>query len=209
MPWFGRPASKRETQPEATSCPQAVLEAYEELRAWRHDLKHHLGTLQALAQAEQWPELARYLEAWSGQVSASIARLPAHTGNPVLDALLADKLARAQALGIDAQAHVVLPYRTSLDDVEWVTLLGNLLENALQACEQAPLPRSLRLSIGFTGGMLRLSLINSKTPHPVPAKGSGIGLKQVRALVARHAGLLSVQDRSDAFEVNILLPLEV
>ena len=207
MPWFGRP--KPEPQPEAASCLPAVSEAYEELRAWRHDLKHHLGALQALAQAEQWPELARYLEAWSGQVSASIARLPAHTGNPVLDALLADKLARAEALGIDAQAHVVLPYRTPLDDVEWVTLLGNLLENALRACEQAPPPQSLRLSINFTGGMLRLSLVNSKAPHPVPAKGSGIGLKRIKALVARHAGHLTLEDRSDAFEVNILLPLEV
>ena len=195
-----------------------VIEAYKGIRALRHDMRNHLDVMNALAQAERWGELSEYIRELSGAFR-SLAAVTL-SGNAVVDALLASKFQWASAAEIDLQAQVVLPYKTPLGAFDWTTLLGNLLDNALEACADVKAAGSvpyIRLNVTFAHGMLHIEIENSSTGRyqkhgasfaSTKGKGRGLGLKRVSEVVKRHGGYIALEDQEDAFIVRIILPLE-
>lgn len=215
LPWFHRKAAP---PPEAAPGGYAreVLDAYQGIRALRHDLKHHLEAIEGLALASDTPGILAYIAELRGELRAYESILL--SGNVVVDALVSRHMRVARESGIDMQAHVVLPFKTPLSPPEWSALLGNLLQNAREACMRAGVAEPyIRLHISFTGGELVLRVENASA-GAYARKGQGFisektgapgaGLAQVAAVVRRHAGHLSLDAQSAAFTATILLPLE-
>lgn len=195
-----------------------VIEAYNGIRALRHDMRNHLDVMNALVKTENWCELSKYIRELSGEfLELSAVTL---SGNAAVDALLASKTRRASTLEIDLQAHVVLPYKTPLRAYDWTTLLGNLLDNVIEACADVKSAGSIpyvRLNITFAHGMLHIEIENSSTGLykkrgasfvSTKGKGRGLGLKRVAGVVKAHEGYIVLEDKKNAFVVRIILPLE-
>lgn len=190
----------QETRAQRTYVDQAQLR-YTRTRAFRHDLNNHLAVLEGLlkrgetAQAEAY---LRKLSAVTGELS-----FPVSTGNQVVDILLGDKLALAQAEGTRVELSLALPQSGDVEDMDLCVIFGNALDNALHACRQCPAPTLLRISGEQQGDFLRLEFEN--TCLDAPAWRMDTGLSNVKAVAEKYGGTMTVDLLPQRFRLNVLL----
>ncbi|HEY1158503.1 MAG TPA: ATP-binding protein, partial [Arthrobacter sp.] len=105
-----------------------------------------------------------------------------------------------------------------------VTILGNLLDNAIDAAADAPPPRRVILTLEADDEGLDIAVNDSGTPisaadtekifrhgfstKPAGAGGRGIGLALVRQAVQRLGGTLAINGRRGA-KFEVFLPAAV
>ena len=129
---------------------------------------------------------------------------------------LTASIARSQGVQIHAKAQ--LPEALSISQVELCVILGNLLDNAVEACLACPdaADRFLRLYLCVRQGQLYLSITNASSVRPrkqaglyISRKGSGhgLGLMRVRQAVKRLGGYLEQADEDGVFTTELLIPL--
>lgn len=195
-----------------------VQSLYDTMRGWRHDFHNHIQTLKAYRAMGETAQLDAYLDALDGDLRGLDRLLK--TGNVMLDATLNAKLTLAGSLGIDIRADARVPERLPLSDVDLCVLIGNLLDNAMEACARQPEgePRFLRVYIERKRDTLYISVQNSTHGRArridgrfVSAKGGGLrrghGLDSIDRVVRRCQGYCKRANEDGAFTTEILLPL--
>lgn len=133
------------------------------------------------------------------------ARSCAH---PVADAILSEKLAlcRRETLPVDCQ--VQIPAELQIPGAELCAVLGNLMDNAIEACRRLPedVPGGITVRGRVNGGFLTLRVQNpvSGGETAAPAGGTlldhhGWGLSIVRQIAERRGGRLTVEQTDGRF----------
>lgn len=104
-----------------------------ESRRARHDFRHHRMVLQDMADRNDLHGIQTYL----AEFSAEHADRPSKTysNNPTVNAVVAYYAGHAEAAGIRFTARVQLLEHLLIPDPIFCVLLGNLLENAVDACK--------------------------------------------------------------------------
>ncbi|HBA49564.1 MAG TPA: hypothetical protein DCZ91_17570 [Lachnospiraceae bacterium] len=128
---------------EAALYLKNVEEQYQRTRELWHDLKNHISLLSMLLQEGKYSEMSDYLRIFGDDIDS--LSLPVKSGNLVVDALLADKAARAKKDNIPMELSLCDLTGLSLKPDEICGLLGNLLDNALEANRQVAEGRFLRV----------------------------------------------------------------
>ena len=90
------------------------------------------------------------------------------TGNVSLDAILSSKVSIARKNNIEVNCTAKVPGELKITDVHLCTIVGNLLDNAIEACEKikggadpALPPKFIRIYIGMFKNQLYISVSNS------------------------------------------------
>jgi len=187
------------------------------LRGWKHDYRNQLLTLSDLAKKGNLESVRQYLEEL---LAPSSEMLSATTGNIILDALINTKQSFAKEEGISIISTVYLPETTSLSQVELSSLIGNLVDNAIEACQHLddPSSKTINLCIKPSRGNLLISISNPTDGRYLTdsegrllstknESGHGIGLERVRSIVEGHNGYLQILPSAELFNVRIVLPL--
>lgn len=141
------------------------------------------------------------------------SEIPVNTGNDFADALLNDKYREALSKGITMTVNASLPPRSAIDPVDLCCILGNALDNAMEAAEKTENPWiALR---GFVQqGQLVLEIKNSVLPREPQKKQAslpvqkGIGLQNVQNAVCRYGGVLDLAFLPEGFVFSAMLPAE-
>ena len=197
---------------------------YQRTRELRHDLKNHIDLLSLLLQEQKYEEMRDYLHIFGEHVE-NLA-LPVRSGNLVVDALLADKAARARREQIQVELSLCDLTGLSLRPDEICSLLGNLLDNAIEAAGRAGEGRFLSVEWVEREKDFFLRVRNSlaeeenavfrKGGELVSRKrdrrnqvGHGLGLRSVERTVHGCGGDLAVEGRGGQFTVAVRLPREV
>ncbi|MEU0933716.1 sensor histidine kinase [Embleya sp. NPDC005971] len=196
----------------------------EALRASAHETGNRLHTIVALIELGRGAEAIRFA---TGELAAAqdlADELTAAVHEPALAALLFGKHAQAAERGVQltvtggpATDHdgpgPLDAFASRFEPRDLVTVLGNLVDNAIDAAVSAPPPRTVRVTVGADpdaadGGLL-LRVADSgpgideplaarvfergwSTKEPYGSQDRGLGLALVRATVARHAGTVDV-----------------
>lgn len=187
----------------------------EETRRLFHDFRHHLRIIRSFAQNENLSGLVEYVDSISQQSASSDGLvLCAH---PAADTLLQYYSAAAGRQQTDFQVQISLPPDLPFPDPDLCIILGNLLENALEACmRQENGPRFIRVRGTGDQGEFILTIENSyngqshmSRRHFLSSKhdGIGIGTESVREVVKRHGGIVRFLPRERSFLCQILIPL--
>lgn len=120
-----------------TEYSRQVSEAAAENRRLIHDIKHHLRTIDRMASEHGQTEICSFLLQVEEQVAATSGHsYVAFCKNPVVNALIEYYYGMAQIQGTEFQVRLDLPDQMPLTDVELCTVLGNLLDNAVEACSR-------------------------------------------------------------------------
>lgn len=189
----------------------------ENTRRLRHDIRHHLNVLGALNAQGKREEITRYLKQF-GAVADRLDDMK-FSGDPVVDSVLGFYLTQAEELAVPVECDVSLAGNTGVDGTDMTVLLGNCLENSLEALKAvAPEKRHLSLNLHLEKAMILLRIRNScaeqddsgaPTGWKTFAEGEGgrrgVGLGSVSAIAEKYHGSALFERKGGIFTTRIIL----
>ena len=186
-----------------------VRSIHKEMRGYKHDFHHHLQTLKGQLQTGEIDRALAYIEQLDNQLMNVDMLLK--TGNVSLDAILSAKIAQARAEKIAVAVKASVPDTLTLSDLELSIIIGNLLDNAIEACREAAGERF----ISMKRNMLYFSMLNTagakrkKTGSLFATRKNGVhgfGLRRAEAILEEHGGWVKYNSEDGAFTSEFLVP---
>lgn len=192
---------------------EMLTEQYRRSERLRHDLKNHVIALQGLLGERDWKGMETYLAAM--EESGSLGGGEAATGSLALDALLDRKRRQAEEKGIVWECSVTLPKESADMEFDFCVLFGNLLDNAVRACEQTEEGRRFLSVQARTVKRCFLLEVKNSTGAKAGQKKSqteetephGLGLLNVRDVVEKYQGTMAIEEQDGLYLNTILLPV--
>lgn len=190
-----------------------VQSIYREMRGYKHDFHHHLQTLKGQLGAGETERALAYIDQLDQQLM-TVDNL-VKTGNISLDAILSAKTAQAKAADISVAVTAFVPDNLLITDLELSIVVGNLFDNAIEACMLAQGERFIRIYMKMKGKMLYFSMLNSSgrkeqkkgTLFASHKKGlHGFGLRRAEAILKEHGGWCKYNSEDGAFTSEFLVP---
>ena len=183
---------------------------YEQIRAMRHDIAHHLNTIHALLEAGNLQAASEYSEQLLPAQTYS-SRLGA-CRNPVVDAFLYTRTQEAGLRGVPVRADVSLPVELPMSNTDLIVAFGNLLDNALEACSGIP-DAQITLRAHMDKGYLVIQESNpvrprqpqGKKPRRIPELERGVGFRVLGGLAAKYDGSFRHMCENDTYTVTLSL----
>ena len=190
-----------------------IQNMYRQMQEWRHDYRNHIQNMKNRLDGDQG-ELEQYLDELADDLTQTDTSI--QTGNVMADAVLNSKLSVAEQKSIQLNVKAHIPKGIEMTDVEMCSVLGNLLDNAIEACEKLPCDkRFLRVYIDKFKGQFYLSVQNS-SPSIQRDKGifrttkagtHGFGLFRIDRIAKKYGGYVNRQYEEGVFATELLLPL--
>ena len=190
-----------------------IQNMYRQMQEWRHDYRNHIQNMKNRLDGDQG-ELEQYLDELADDLTQTDTSI--QTGNVIADAVLNSKLSVAEQKSIQLNVKAHIPKGIEMTDVEMCSVLGNLLDNAIEACEKLPCDkRFLRVYIDKFKGQFYLSVQNS-SPSIQRDKGifrttkagtHGFGLFRIDRIAKKYGGYVNRQYEEGVFATELLLPL--
>lgn len=196
---------------------EALQERIEETRRIRHDLRHHIHMVSHYLAEKEYEKLREYVHAYQETIpDGDRIRFCEHK---VMNTLIFHFAALAKEQQIDFQAQLAIPPDLKINDLDISVLLGNLLENAIEACmEQKTSDRRIIVkgkgdaySLLFTiDNTCENEIKKNKKGELLTTKphGNGIGVNSAKKIVERYNGFFSADKREDMFCVSFMLNLK-
>ena len=191
---------------------QGLQREQNQVRTLRHDMRNHMAVLQGLLDNGDTGKAAEYLRELLGSAALSGGRrICAHeTANAVLSV----KLGEMERLGIPADFQVNLPEKLDISDTDLCALLGNALDNAMEACTKVKTP-DIRLRCRMDKGMLMLMVSNPLSGDEKPGLGTtkadgknhGFGLPGMAEIARRCGGSLDTCTKDGRFQLIACIPM--
>ena len=199
---------------------QQINELNHQINILQHDMKYNLTVFSKLLAEDNRAELERYLSEVTDRLSKAKPRM--YCGNNVVDVLLASYAERCEKLIIKCEVEVLLPKEVSIPNYELCIVLGNLLENAVEACEKIENGKRIRLVMKPLGRQLVIKVANSyhtgissvdktEEENSLPQstkKDGGLGLRSVRAVAEKYNGELIFDKKDGMFTAYVSLELQ-
>jgi sensor histidine kinase regulating citrate/malate metabolism len=107
--------------------------AMQEFRRTKHDFKHQLINLRSFAEKGEYEELKNYIDELIDLKSMDNFSY-VDTDNSLLDTLLNFKYEAAREQKIKFKIDVDVPYNLPFDNTDLCIILGNAIDNAIEAC---------------------------------------------------------------------------
>lgn len=196
-------------------------EQYSQSERLRHDLKNHIIALLGLLENKEWGKMENYLK--SMEDSANLGIGEEITGNRVVDILLYQKRKMAERKNIIWECDVQIPKICYINEFDLCVLFGNILDNAVEACERLQhnepycnqwqfiniqarvVKKCFLLEVKNSAGMEdkhKIGFTNKENPEE-----HGIGLLNISDVVHRYNGVMNIEVENGVFAISILVPL--
>ncbi|MDE6951120.1 MAG: GHKL domain-containing protein [Lachnospiraceae bacterium] len=190
-----------------------IMESQGRIRALRHDMKNHIMALQMLLQKKDLEEAGRYLGSMQDFMTNPSEYVV--TGNESVDGLLNYKLQRANEILKVVEAKVNIPEKLMLHSFDLNVVLGNLLDNAIEAAVRTE-EKELKIAIRLEKGILFIHIRNScqgiadgRVERPRTTKedapNHGIGLGNVRRIIEKYHGDMDLVCENGCMETDIIM----
>lgn len=194
---------------------QALISAHEQIRSIRHDMKNHLEAISLLAAEHKDREIGEYLNEITSQIRLSDDTI--FTGNSGIDAILNLKINEAAVKRISVSKSILVPHNLSISFSDAVVVLGNIFDNAIEACERDHVKEPyICFKMQYVDSMLFIEIKNSIDHTPEAGKSllssrkddtfyHGLGLKNVRHIIEKYSGTMNIDIQDNCFVNKIVL----
>lgn len=216
MPWYVDKKISRFQNELVDKHYSEVETMYRKMRGWRHDYHNHIQVLKAHMELCHYEEAKQYLD----MLNADLATVDTviKTGNVMVDAILNSKLTMIKEKEIQVDATAIVPQDVPFSGIDLSVLIGNLLDNAMEACVQIQNKeeRFIRIYIDIVKKQLYISVSNSMNGK-AKRKGlqylstkvgvHGFGLLRIDRIAAKYGGFINRQNEEGVFATEVMLPL--
>ena len=192
---------------------EVIMESRNRVRALRHDMKNHILALQVLVQRKELEETSKYLDSMKNFMTNPEEYVK--TGNDAVDSLLNYKIQKANEFLNVVETKISIPEQLRLRSFDLNVLLGNLLDNAIDASMQTE-DKKLKITIKLDKGILFINICNSCQRIADGRSGflettkedkvnHGIGLKNVRRIVKKYHGDIAFLYENASMETDVMM----
>lgn len=186
----------------------------EEARRARHDLRHHIAVMSGYLNGGEYENLKAYLISLGNSMPEDSSAV--FCQNHTVNLLLTYFAQQAADNGTEFNVYADIPSELGISESDLSVLLGNLLENAIDACSSQ---KSGERRIFFRGreenGALLFTIDNTfdgrliqepngsflSTKHREPA----LGLESASHIAARYGGVFRASHRDGMFYASVRL----
>lgn len=192
-----------------------LMQSEEKISALRHDMKHHLNELIIMSKRneENHRDITDYIQ--NMQMFMENKNEYSRSGNKEVDSILNYMLNKAQKVLDEVEYQISIPQEVDVRLFDLNIILGNLLENAIQAASNSK-DKKLSVLVKFKKGMLFINIWNTYNDTLIKAGNDylttkseiekhGIGLKNVKRVVNSYHGNIEISDSDNIFDVKIML----
>lgn len=197
-----------------------IVEKITALRSMKHDMENHINSLEIMAQRVSSPEMQDYIKDLRTSIDSS--QIFVSTGNMAVDCILSAKISLAKDSDIHTDFSVLLPDYFEMDAVVVCSILGNLWDNAIEACQNMRLVSPdfspyinfymkpyqdmtiIHIENSYSGIITHESDGTIKTLKA--SDDHGLGLKRIENLVGKEQGIMKIDFKNNIFSVHILIP---
>lgn len=186
---------------------QKLHESQEETRALWHDIQKYVMAMQAFAEQKSAPPLQEIVSQ-AKETLESIGTV-VDVGNVAVSSILDHYARLAQEGEIRFTLNVMVPSCLSVSPIDLYILLGNTLDNALEACRDLPREqRFIDVMLRKENSILFYRIRNSwdgKEKVHLHGRFHGYGLQNVRHCASQYGGTVNISKESALFTVEIFL----
>ena len=181
-----------------------IKNIYTQMRGWKHDYHNHIQVLKAHLSLGETDKIEAYLDGLESGLNEvdSIFR----TGNVMIDAILTAKLSLAKANKIQVNAKAIVPPVVPIAPVDMCIIVGNLLDNAVEACATLKEEAFIRVYLGMHKEMFYISVQNSDGDIK-KKRSTGQGLSRIDKIVEKYGGHVNRQQEQGVYATEIMLPI--
>ncbi len=190
----------------------ADLEALEkQTRILRHDLRHILTTVAALAEGGDTQAILDFVENTAG-LSEEAPEPRRYCDDPLLDATISGYLASAREAGIALETSVSVPNVLPVDSSELSVCFANMLECAIHACMRLPqmerkmsvrCVQSPKLTMDVVFPFHGKTAFDKKGLPKPPDGGSNSSLRSIAAFCERHNAVYAFTAEDGRFRIAV------
>ena len=184
---------------------QLMNESQKKIRLLKHDMKNHLLKLKYDLENGNYTKADEYINNMTNNLITEKEFV--NTGNIDFDCLLNYKLSIANEMNVVFSCHIVLPEELQVNSFDLTVILGNLLDNALNALKEAKV-KQLNIDINYSIGMIVIKIENTfaniSSKYDDPEK-HGYGLISVRTSLEKYNGKLQNNIVDDKYVVKAVL----
>lgn len=209
-------AGREETEKRLKSY-ETIAVCLEEQRRRTHEYKNYIHCIYYLIEMGKQEELRKYVnDLRYGMHLKNV--VVCETKHILIDAIVNAKHKEATAKGIDFTVRAEELHHFIMQDEDVIVLISNLLNNAMEAAENAADPSYIFIKIEEADDKLQIQVKNSHANQIQIAEGEiatgkqedsanhGFGLKNIKATVNKYGGQCNISYTETEFMVDVVIP---
>lgn len=195
---------------------RSISENFDNQKRKTHEYKNQISCIESLLDKKQYSKLEEYVKKIYGSLNNEPDAI--NTNNVIINAILNTKYQEADAKGIVFVFRVNDLSELKIKDEDVVTILANLLNNAIEACETCEDKRIIRFKFVKEDDMIIIAVKNTFSYDVVYENGEikstkisnedehGVGIKNVLKIIEKYGGAYVIEDKNKEFFFSIIIP---
>ncbi|OJU15718.1 MAG: hypothetical protein BGN88_00690 [Clostridiales bacterium 43-6] len=186
----------------------------EEIRAIRHDMKNRIIYLKEIFLKGSYEEGISYADNMIEKIDSMYKLI--YTERFAFDAVVNTKLMEAGDKNISVSYNIMCSLDNNIEDDDLVSLIGNIFDNAIEACEYVQGRKEIYLEAKKAHSYLLITIKNTvsesvlkNNPQLKSTKNDvinhGLGIKNVKKIVEKYNGFVIYEEESDEFICKVML----
>lgn len=192
---------------------EEIMNMYTEMNGWKHDFRNHINMILGLLQTSSKEDAISYID----EINMSISKLDKniYTDHTAINSILISKLKVAKEKNIDVSLDLKIDTKIKILNVDICTILGNLLDNSIEACTLIKGYKFINLKITSRNSSLIITISNNTNGYVNEVNGkffttknnpiSGIGLIQVDNVIKKYNGYINRKHENNIFITYIMI----
>jgi len=188
-----------------------IINMYTQMLGWRHDFRNHINVILGKLQHKDKEDAISYIY----EMSSDIYRLEQniYTDNVVINSILLSKKKESEEHNIKISLDLNMDYDIKVSDIDMCIILGNLLDNSIEACSNIEGDRFIDLKIVSQDTRLIIKISNNTNGNLDEVDGKflttkksgihGLGLTQIDEIVKKYNGYINRKHESNIFTTYI------
>jgi sensor histidine kinase regulating citrate/malate metabolism len=196
---------------------RSISENFDKQKRKTHEYKNQISCIESLLEKKQYAKLEEYVKKIYGSLNSEPDAI--NTNHVIVNAVLNTKYKEADENGIVFVLRVNDLSQLSIDDEDIVTILSNLLENAIEACRKCESgKRIIKLKIVNEDGIIKIGVRNTfrnpvryengeiKSTKTLQTDEHGVGIKNIIEVIEKYNGSYVIKDDNGEFYFSIVIP---
>ena len=192
---------------------EEIIDMYKEMIGWKHDFRNHINMILGLLEVGTKEDATKYIN----EINSSINKLDEniYTNNIAVNSILSSKMKAAKEKGIKINLDLKITSEIKISNVDICIILGNLLDNSIEACDLINKYKFIDLKIVSENSRLIIKIENSTNGDVNEVNGkflttkhspmNGIGLTQVDSVVKKYNGYINRKHENNIFTTYVMI----